>query len=75
MPHAIVFYNDCFNVNFQIADDALVMELRDSIRIYEEAAKTKQTEATKATEATEATEALKAAESDGNAESDKRAKA
>ncbi len=35
------FYNDCFNVNFQIADDAFVMELRDSIRIYEEAAKTK----------------------------------
>ena len=41
MPHAIVFYNDCFNVNFQIADDAFVMELRDSVRIYEEAAKTK----------------------------------
>jgi hypothetical protein len=39
MPYVIVFYNDCFNVNFQISDDAFVMELRDSIRIYEEAAK------------------------------------
>ena len=39
MPYVIVFYNDCFNVNFHIADDAFVMELRDSIQIYEEAAK------------------------------------
>ena len=37
----LFFYNDCFNVNFQISDDAFVMELRDSIQIYEEAAKTK----------------------------------
>ena len=39
MPYVIVFYNDCFNVNFHIADEAFVMELRDSIQIYEEAAK------------------------------------
>ena len=31
MPHAIVFYNDCFNVNFQIFDSQYLPEVHINI--------------------------------------------